>query len=120
MKKQLTMAAALAALLAASVPALAAEASAQENLNPLAPTEADMEKARAEREAGRAPEPPAKNTPIEQVRDQNNRVTEYVVTPGSTHIPYVIDNQSERPADNTPGGNSKSTLGTTKLIRIGW
>lgn len=121
MKKQLTMAAALAALLAASAPALAAEASAQENLNPLlAPTEADMEKARAERETGRAPEPPAKNTTIEQVRDQNNRVTEYVVTPGSTHIPYAIENQSERPADNTPGGNSKSTLGTTKLIRFGW
>lgn len=117
MKKLIAMAAAAAAALVLSASAFAAPA---EGEGALIPTEADMAKARAEREQGRAPEPPAKNTTIEQVRDQDNRVTEYVVTPGSTHIPYAIENQAERPADGTPGSNSKSTLGTTKLIRFGW
>lgn len=119
MKKHFAMAAA-AALLAVSIPALAAGAPERSGEDSLAPTQADLEKARALREAGHAPEPPAKNTTIEQIRDQNNRVTEYVVTPGSTHIPYALEDKSERPADSRPGGNSKSTLGTTKLIRFGW
>ena len=102
---------ALPAIAAPATPAPSADAAA---------TKADMEKARAEREAGKAPEPPAKNTTIQQVRDQNNRVVEYIVTPGSTHIPYTIENRSERPADDTPGGNPKSTTGTTRQIHFGW
>ena len=54
------------------------------------------------------------------IRDRNNRVVEYIVTPGSTHIPYTIENRSERPADDTPGGNPKSTTGTTRQIHFGW
>ena len=59
-------------------------------------------------------------TTIEAVRDQDNRVTEYVVTPGSTHIPYTMENQAERPIDSTPGSNSQGTLGTTKLLKFGF
>ena len=80
----------------------------------IAPSEADLEKARADREVH------SKRTTIEAVRDQDNRVTEYVVTPGSTQIPYSMQNQAERPIDSTPGGNSKSTLGTPKFIEFGW
>lgn len=86
----------------------------------MAPSEADMERARADRERGIKPKVPSKKTKIEAVRDQDNRVKEYVVTPGSTQIPYTIENQAERPIDSTPGGNSKSTLGTTKFIQFGW
>ena len=74
---------ALPAIAAPATPAPSADAAAKtanpEDANPLLPTKADMEKARAEREAGKAPEPPAKNTTIQQVRDQNNRVVEYIV-----------------------------------------
>ncbi|EJX06539.1 hypothetical protein EVA_05350, partial [gut metagenome] len=77
-------------------------------------------KTRQDREHGIIPPSYDKKTKIETVRDQDNRVTEYVVTPGSTQIPYRLENQSERPIDNTPAGNSKSTLGTTKFIEIGW
>ena len=132
MSRKLTalFAAALAAALA-SLPASAADpapaddaaaqaARAQEEANPLLPTKADMEKARADREAGRIPEVPQRGTTVKQVRDQNNHVTEYIVTPGTTHIPYTIQNQADRPADFTPGGNSKGTMGTTRQIKIGW
>ena len=53
----------------------------------IAPSEADLEKARADREKGIVPKVHSKRTTIEAVRDQDNRVTEYVVTPGSTQIP---------------------------------
>lgn len=86
----------------------------------MAPSEEDMERARALRERGIKPKVPSKETKIEAIRDQDNRVKEYVVTPGSTQIPYTIENRSERPIDSTPGGNSKSTLGTTKFIQFGW
>ncbi len=86
----------------------------------IAPSEADLEKARADREKGIVPKVHSKRTTIEAVRDQDNRVTEYVVTPGSTQIPYSMQNQAERPIDSTPGGNSKSTLGTPKFIEFGW
>lgn len=89
-------------------------------VNPLVPSEADMEKARKDREQGIIPPSYDKQTKIETVRDQDNRVTEYVVTPGSTHIPYRMENQADRPIDSTPGGNSKSTLGTPKFIEFGW
>lgn len=86
----------------------------------IAPSEEDMQRARAQRERGIKPRVPSKETKIEAVRDQDNRVKEYVVTPGSTQIPYTIENQAERPIDSRPGGNSKSTLGTTKFIQFGW
>ena len=86
----------------------------------LAPSAADYEKARQDRAAGRYVKPASKDTEIEAVRDQNNRIREYVVTPGATHVPYRIENRSDRPADAAPGGNSKSTLGTTKLINLGF
>lgn len=86
----------------------------------LAPTEADMAKARADRERGIKPKRESKRTQIETVRDQNNRVKGYVVTPGSTQIPYTIENRSERPIDTTPGGNPSGTLGTPKFIEFGW
>ena len=104
---------------AAAAPA-APSAQPQQDINPLVPTKEDMEKARADREAGRAPEVPQRGTTVKQVRDQNNYVTEYIVTPGTTHIPYTIQNRADRPADITPGGNSKGTMGTTRQIKIGW
>ena len=88
--------------------------------NPLIPSEQDMQKAREDRAHGKVPPKYDRQTKIEAVRDQDNHVTEYVVTPGSTHIPYRIENQADRPIDSTPGGNSKSTLGTTKFIEFGW
>ena len=54
------------------------------------------------------------------MRDQDNRVTEYVVTPGSTQIPYTMENRAERPIDTSPGGNSQGTLGTPKFLQFGW
>ena len=84
----------------------------------LAPSEADYAKARKDREEGRAEKPVGSRTQIETVRDQNNRITEYVVTPGSTKIPYSIENRSERP--NANPGHSKDTLGTPKFINFGF
>ena len=86
----------------------------------LAPTKKDMEKARAARERGEAPKIPSKRTEIEAVRDPNNHVTEYVVTPGSTKIPYKIENRADKPIDTTPGSNPSGTLGTPKFIEFGW
>ena len=71
-------------------------------------------------ELGHLPPKFDRQTKIEEVRDENNRVTEYVVTPGTTQIPYRIENRAERPIDSSPAGNSKSTLGTTKFIELGW
>lgn len=87
----------------------------------IAPTESDMKKAREARDQGA--DPPRNNerrTRIDAVRDPNNHVTEYVVTPGSTKIPYRIENRADRPIDTTPGKNPGGTLGTPKLIEFGW
>ncbi|OLA93315.1 MAG: hypothetical protein BHW60_05715, partial [Sutterella sp. 54_7] len=55
---------------------------AQEDMS-IAPPQADMEKARRDREAGQIPpKNNDKRTKIEAVRDPNNHVTECVVTPG--------------------------------------
>lgn len=86
----------------------------------LAPSEEDIRKAREDRAKGITPKVPEKRTKIEAVRDQNNRVTEYVVTPGSTQIPYTMENRAERPIDTNPGSNSQGTLGTPKFIEFGW
>ena len=80
----------------------------------------DIRKAREDREKGVVPKVPEKRTKIEAVRDQDNRVTEYVVTPGSTQIPYTMENRAERPIDTSPGGNSQGTLGTPKFLQFGW
>lgn len=101
-------------------PAPAARRPAPDEANPLLPSKADMEKAREERAHGHVPPKFDRQTKIEAVRDENNRVTEYVVTPGSTQIPYRIENRADRPIDSSPAGNSKSTLGTTKFIELGW
>lgn len=104
---------------AAQAPVKSAPAS-EEEANPLLPSKADMEKAREDRAHGKIPPKYERQTKIEAVRDENNHVTEYVVTPGTTHIPYKMENQADKPIDSTPGGNSKSTLGTTKFIEFGW
>lgn len=97
------------------------EAARRHPANPdLAPSAADYEKARQDRAAGRYAKPESQNTEIEAVRDQNNRIREYVVTPGSTHVPYTIENRADRPASDAPGSNSKGTLGTTKFINLGF
>ena len=94
------------------------EKARQYEANPdLAPTDADYAKARQDRAQGKVKRP-SQNTKIETVRDQNNRITEYVVTPGSTKIPYSIENRSERP--NANPGHSKDTLGTPKFINFGF
>lgn len=59
-------------------------------------------------------------TVIEERYDQNNRLTEIRVTPGSTSIPYTMKNTSDRPIDNRPGADPRSTLDTPKFIQFGW
>ena len=81
---------------AAAEPAPRAQAPRPREGNPLLPSEQDMKKAREDREHGKIPPKFDKQ------------------------IPYRIENQADRPIDSTPGGNSKSTLGTTKFIEIGW
>ena len=94
------------------------EKARQYEVNPdLAPTDADYAKARQARAEGKDKRP-SQHTEIEAIRDQNNRITEYVVTPGSTKIPYSIENRSERP--NANPGHSKDTLGTPKFINFGF
>ena len=86
------------------------EKARQYEANPdLAPTDADYAKARQDRAQGKVKRP-SQNTEIE--------ITEYVVTPGSTKIPYSIENRSERP--NANPGHSKDTLGTPKFINFGF
>lgn len=87
----------------------------------LAPTKEDLKHAREERAHGvRPPRNNDTTTEIKAVRDNNNRVTSYVVTPGSTKIPYEMENRAERPVDTTPGASSSGTLGTPKFIKFGW
>ncbi len=94
------------------------EKARQYEVNPdLAPTDADYAKARKDREEGKITRR-SQRTEIEEVRDQNNRITEYVVTPGSTQIPYTVENRSDRPSANP--GHSKDTLGTPKFINFGF
>ena len=94
------------------------EKARQYDVNPdLAPTDADYAKARKDREEGKVTRR-SQRTEIEEVRDQNNRITEYVGTPGSTQIPYTVENRSDRPSTNP--GHSKDTLGTPKFINFGF
>ena len=97
-----------------------AKESRRYEVNPdLAPSEADYAKARQDRAEGKVKKPTGGRTQIETVRDQNNRSTDYVVTPGSTQVPYSIENRSEFPASSAPG-HSKDTLGTPKFINFGF
>lgn len=117
----LAAAQAMAAPVAATASETRAEAAARAEAESLAPTALDMKKARQARERGVVP--PRNNdktTRIETVRDKDNRVTEYVVTPGSTHIPYTMENRSEKPISTNPSSNPNSTLGTSKFLRFGW
>ena len=92
---------------------------AQQPIEGLTPTKADMEKARADREAGRKLVDPNR-TRVETVRDKDNKVVEYVVESHITHIPYTVENKFDRPIETGPGSNSKSTLGTTQFIKLKW
>ena len=107
------------ALLSFSLATSATEAPS--DVESLAPTASDMAKAKADHEHGKVtPKNNQKRTEIEAVRDQDNRITEYVVTPGMTHIPYSMSNEAERPIDTTPGSNNKGSLGNTKQIKFGF
>ncbi len=102
----------------------AAKTPAADGYNDLAPTEEDMRRARAERrhQYSSQPEPyiSPRGTKIEELHDQNNRLTEVRVTPGTTEIPYTMKNRSDRPIDNRPGADPRSTLDTPKFIQFGW
>lgn len=97
---------------------------AEQNYDQLEPTQEDMRRARAEQRhrSNAQPEPfvSKRGTKIEEVHDQNNRLTEVRVTPGTTEIPYTMKNRSDRPIDNRPGADSRSTLDTPKFIQFGW
>ncbi|MBO5659399.1 MAG: hypothetical protein J6S08_08235 [Duodenibacillus sp.] len=92
----------------------------------LVPTEQDMARARKAREATKAAKENVttyvskRGTRIEEHHDQNNRLTEVRVTPGSTEIPYTMENRSDRPINNTPGADSRSTLGTPQFFKHTW
>ena len=83
----------------------------------LAPTEQDYQKAREDRRAGNIPHRINNRTEIEVKRNQHNQISEYIVTPGSTHIPYSMENVANRP--DRPM-NEKNTLGTPKFIKFGF
>ena len=91
----------------------------------LEPSARDMQRAREERarkqDSGRVTKYRSEyGTVIEETHDQNNRITEVRVTPGSTEIPYTMKNRSERPVDNRPGADPRSTLDTPKFIEFNW
>lgn len=92
----------------------------------LEPTEADYRQARARAEQRRASEEKITRyegkygTRIDEYHDQNNRMTEVVVTPGTTHIPYTMENRTDRPINTEAGGNPGSTLGTPKFFKHSW
>ena len=91
----------------------------------LAPSERDMQRAREERskrvDTGKVTKYRSEyGTIIEETHDQNNRVTDVRVTPGSTEIPYTMKNRSDRPVDNRPGADPRSTLDTPKFIEFSW
>lgn len=89
----------------------------------LEPSERDMQRAREERskrvDTGKVTKYRSEyGTIIEETHDQNNRVTDVRVTPGSTEIPYTMKNRSDRPVDNRPGADPRSTLDTPKFIEF--
>ncbi len=89
----------------------------------LEPSAEDMARARAHRQKSKAQSEPfisKRGTIIEERHDQNNRLTEIRVTPGTTEIPYTMKNTSDRPIDNRPGADPRSTLDTPKFIQFGW
>lgn len=91
----------------------------------LEPSEHDMQRAREERskreDSGKVTKYRSDyGTVIEETHDQDNRITEVRVTPGSTEIPYTMKNRSERPVDNRPGADPRSTLDTPKFIEFKW
>ena len=96
----------------AAAPAAAAE--------PQQAPRSDMKKAREDREKGKVPQKIGNRTTVETHRDVSNRVTEIVVTPGSTKIPYTIKNRENQPIETGPAGTSQGTLGTPKFIEFGW
>ena len=102
------------------------EARATYEASRLEPTAEDMardreQKRRAQNEAAkRKPYVSEYGTVIEERYDQNNRLTEIRVPPGSTSIPYTMKNTSDRPIDNRQGAEPRSTLDTPTFIQFGW
>lgn len=99
--------------------------SATYNASRLEPTAEDMQRARENQRRKQASDEPKPyvseyGTKIEEEHDQNNRLTEIRVTPGTTSIPYTMKNTSDRPIDNRPGADPRSTLDTPKFIQFGW
>ena len=96
------------------------------NASRLEPSAEDMAKARAAREKSAAKRSKDSiyvsnyGTRIEERHDQNNRLTEIRVTPGTTQIPYTMKNTSDRPIDDRPGADPRSTVDTPKFIQFGW
>lgn len=96
------------------------------NASRLEPSAEDMAKARAAREKSAAKHSKDSiyvsnyGTRIEERHDQNNRLTEIRVTPGTTQIPYTMKNTSDRPIDDRPGADPRSTVDTPKFIQFGW
>jgi hypothetical protein len=78
-----------------------------------------MEKASRDREPDLIPPKIIGTYPqIRDVRDPHVHVTEYVVEPGSTEIPYCIANHTDRPIDTPPGKTAIGMLGTPKLFEF--
>ncbi len=90
----------------------------------LEPTEADISKARADREKRAANASDVfvstRGTVIRKNVDQNNRMKSITVTPTETGVPYTMKNQAQNPVPNGPGSDTHSTLGTPKFIEFTW
>lgn len=93
----------------------------------LEPNAEDMRKAREKRQAQKRSHidetvyvSKRSGTRIEELHDQNGKMTQVRVTPGETSIPYTMENQSNRPIQSGAGQNSRSTLGTPKFVTITW
>ncbi len=110
----------------AAAPGVRASDRATYEASRLEPSAEDMARAREAQRRAAKNSPQTKpyvsdyGTVIEEKYDQNNRLTEIRVTPGSTSIPYTMKNTSDRPIDLRPGADPRSTLDTPKFIEFGW
>ena len=113
--------AALIVALSLSAPSFSAP---EDDAARLEPTQADFEKARAQRakktQATEEVYVSERGTVIRKNVDQNNHMRSITVTPSETGIPYTMDNQADRPIENGAGANTRSTLGTPKFIEFKW
>ena len=90
----------------------------------LEPTAEDLAKARAER--AKKVDDKANvyvsehGTVIRKNVDQNNHMKSVTVTPKETGVTYTMENETDKPIENGPGANTRSTLGTPKFIEFSW